>query len=151
MLSNELDDLYKEVILDHYRSPRNAKRLNDAEVKAHGLNPFCGDEVDMQIHLDADGVIRQVGCQGRGCSISQAAASMLTEELKGKTLEEAEAIRRLFRRMMQGETLTGEETEALGSLEILNGVRRFPVRIKCALLAFSTLEDGIMEYKGGKK
>ncbi|MBI4203230.1 MAG: SUF system NifU family Fe-S cluster assembly protein [Chloroflexi bacterium] len=151
MLPNELDDLYKDVILDHYRSPRNTKRLEDAHVKAHGLNPFCGDEVDLQLLLNGDGTIKEVGFQGRGCSISQASASMLTEELKSKTLEEAEALRKLFRRMMQGEKLTDAELEFLGSLEVLEGVRKFPVRIKCALLAFSTLEDGITEYKRKKR
>ena len=148
MLPNDLDELYKEVILDHYRSPRNGKRLDDAQVKAHGLNPFCGDEVDMQLRLNPDGTIREVGIQSRGCSISQAAASLLSEELKGKTLAQAEALRLLFRRMMQGEKLTDEEAASLGGLEVLNGVRRFPVRIKCALLSFSTLEDGITESRG---
>ncbi|MBI4311215.1 MAG: SUF system NifU family Fe-S cluster assembly protein [Chloroflexi bacterium] len=147
----DLDELYKEVILDHYRNPRNSKRLEDPQVKAHGFNPFCGDEVDLQLRLNGDGAVHEVGFQGRGCSISQASASMLTEELKGKTLEQAEAVRQLFRRMMMGEKLTSDEMESLSSLTVLSGVRQFPVRIKCALLAFSALEDGIKEYRGGKK
>jgi nitrogen fixation NifU-like protein len=150
MLPNDLDELYKEVILDHYRHPRNAQRLDDAQVKAHGFNPFCGDEVDLQLRLNEDGAIREVGFQGRGCSISQASASLLTEELKSKTLAQAEALRQAFRRMMMGERLTDEERESLGGLEVLAGVRQFPVRIKCALLVFSALEDGIKEHRGRK-
>ncbi|MBI2171331.1 MAG: SUF system NifU family Fe-S cluster assembly protein [Chloroflexi bacterium] len=151
MLPNDLDELYKEVILDHYRNPRNAQRLDDAHVKAHGFNPFCGDEVDLQLRLNGDGAIREVGFQGRGCSISQASASLLTEELKGKTLAQTEALRQAFRRMMMGERLTDEERESLGGLEVLAGVRQFPVRIKCALLVFSALEDGIKEHRGRKR
>ncbi|MBI4340356.1 MAG: SUF system NifU family Fe-S cluster assembly protein [Chloroflexi bacterium] len=146
MLPNDLDELYKEVILDHYRHPRNSQRLEDAQVTAHGFNPFCGDEVDLQLRLNGDGAVREVGFQGRGCSISQASASLLTEELKGKTLAEAEALRGTFRRMMQGEKLTDAETESLGGLAVLAGVRQFPVRIKCALLSFAALEDGIKEH-----
>ena len=146
MLPNELDDLYREVILDHYRTRRNSQRLSDAQVDAHGNNPFCGDEVFLQLRLNGEGTIQEIGNQGQGCSISQASASMMTDALKGRTLEEAEALRELFRRMLSGEQLSEAEVEALGELEALHGVRQFPVRIKCALLGWSVLEDGVKEY-----
>lgn len=147
MPHEELDELYQQVILDHYRNPRNNRRVADAEIEGHGFNPFCGDEVDLQLRVGEDGTIREIGFQGRGCSISQASASLMTEELKGKSLEEATALRDTFRRLMQGEELGDDELDSVGDLEILQGVRMFPVRIKCALLAFSTLEEGISEYR----
>ena len=148
MLPNELDDLYHEVILDHYRTRRNSERLSDAQLDAHGNNPFCGDEVFLQLRLGSDGTIQEIGNQGQGCSISQASASMMSDALKGRTLEEAEALRELFRRMLSGDKLSDAEVEALGDLEALQGVRQFPVRIKCALLGWSVLEDGVKEYRG---
>lgn len=148
MQPNELDDLYSEVILDHTRARRNNQLLPDAQVNAHGNNPFCGDEVSLQLQLDGGGTIQDVGNQGQGCSISQASASMMSDALKGKTLEEAESLRELFRRMIFGEKLSDAEAEALGELEALQGVRQFPVRIKCALLGWSVLEDGVKEYRG---
>ena len=147
MLPDNLDDLYKEVILDHYRNPRNQKHIEEAQLTAHGFNPFCGDEVDLQINLTNHGTIQQIGFQGRGCSISQASASLLTQELKDRSLEEASEMRTVFRRLMQGENLDDDERNSIGDLLILEGVRKFPVRIKCALLAFSALEDGITEYQ----
>ena len=148
MQPNELDDLYREVILDHYRTRRNSQRLSDAQVEAHGNNPFCGDEVFLQLRLNSDSTIQEVGNQGQGCSISQASSSLMSNALKGRTLEEAGALRELFRRMLAGEQLSDAEIEMLGELEALQGVRQFPVRIKCALLAWSVLEDGVKEYQG---
>ena len=140
MLPNELNDLYKEVILDHYKNPRNATEIIDPIHKARGYNPFCGDEVNLQINLDNNQVIQDVGFQGHGCAISQATASLMTESIKGKSIEEALIIREEFRKMMQGEQ---SNLELLQDLEILEGVRKFPVRIKCSLLSWSTLEDSL--------
>ena len=148
MQPNELDDLYREVILDHYRTRRNSQRLSDAQVESHGNNPFCGDEIFLQLQLNDDGTIQETGNQGQGCSISQASSSLMSDALKGRTLEEAEALRELFRRMLAGKKLSAAEIETLGELEALQGVRQFPVRIKCALLAWSVLEDGVKEYRG---
>ena len=142
----ELDELYQEVILDHYRNSRNKKPLPSPDIEYDGFNPFCGDEVVLQLKL-ADGTVQQAGFHGQGCSISQASASMMTDLLKGKTLEEAEALSEVFRRMMSGQEPTEEELEKMGDLEALKGVCKFPVRIKCALLAWATLEDGITEYR----
>ncbi|MBF8267826.1 MAG: hypothetical protein HW388_1334 [Dehalococcoidia bacterium] len=146
----ELDELYQEIILDHYRRPRNQGKLEGADIEAEGVNPFCGDEVCLQIKLK-DGVVGSVSFKGNGCSISQASASMLTELVKGKTLEEAEALYSLFRKMMHGEELSEAELEELAEARVLAGVRRFPVRVKCALLAWATLEEGIEGHgKGGE-
>mgnify|MGYP006097246001 CR=1 FL=1 len=140
MLSNELNDLYKEVILDHYKNPRNSELLEDPLYKARGYNPFCGDEINLQINVDNNQVIQEVGFQGHGCAISQATASLMTESIKGKSINEALEIREEFRKMMQGENIN---LELLQDLEILEGVRNFPVRIKCSLLSWSTLEDSV--------
>lgn len=145
---DELDELYREVILDHYRSPRNRAPVANPDIANEGQNPFCGDEVAVQVRLE-DQRIAQIGVQGRGCSISTASASMMGELLKGKTLEEALRISRQVREMLQGKPLPPQELEALGDLEALRGVSKFPVRIKCALLGWMTLEEGIEAWRKG--
>ena len=142
-IENELDELYQELILDHYRRPRNTDLLPDAQHHAEGFNPFCGDQVDLQIMVNASGTIEAVGHQGKGCSISQASASMLTELLKGKSLEEARATSDAFRRLLRGEEVEESELDALGDVEALQGVRKFPIRIKCALLPWTTMEEAL--------
>jgi nitrogen fixation NifU-like protein len=133
-----LDELYREVILDHYRSPRNRGAIEGADLDVHMLNPLCGDEVRITADLE-DGVIRDVRFVGKGCSISMASASMMTEAIKGRTVEEAKALIRAFKAMMRGEPGGGD----LGDLAALQGVARFPVRIKCATLAWNTLQKGL--------
>lgn len=146
----ELDELYQDVILDHYRSSRNKAKLESPDIEFDGFNPFCGDEVVLQIKL-IDSTVGAASFHGQGCSISQASASMMTDLLKGKTLEEAETLSEIFRKMMMGSVPTSEEMDRMGDLQALQGVRKFPIRIKCALLAWATLEDGIQEYRSGKK
>ena len=143
---SDVDDLYREIILDHYRSPRNQAELADADIVSEGVNPFCGDEVYLRMRLDGD-VVEGVSFRGTGCSISQASASMLTEAIKGKSLDDAEALYFLFRDMMQGRNPTAEESDRLGEVEALAGVKNFPIRIKCALLAWAALEDGIRAHR----
>ena len=143
----ELDELYQEVILDHYRNPRNPGEVPDPDVSARGFNPFCGDEIILSFKLASDGKVGDVGSAVQGCSISQASASILTEMMKGKALEEVVEIGRIFREMMLGKQLSDEETKKMGDFEALQGVRNFPIRIKCALLAWATLYDGIEEYR----
>jgi nitrogen fixation NifU-like protein len=153
-----LEDLYREIILDHYRSPRNRGELEAPPAyRAEGFNPLCGDEIIVTFTLDDEGVIAEVGFAGQGCSISQASASMMTSAVKGRTLDEARSVMRSFKGMMSiheaeldGEA--GNETEAdadppamLGDLEALRGVVRFPVRIKCATLGWNTLDQAIDE------
>jgi len=142
-IENEVDELYRELILDHYRRPRNTQFIPEAQHNAEGLNPFCGDQINLQIMVDSDKVIQSIGQQGNGCSISQASASMLTEVLKGKSLEQAKSTNNCFRRLLEGETIEDSELANLGVLEALAGVRKFPVRIKCALLAWTTMEDAL--------
>ncbi len=142
-----LDDLYQEIILDHYKSPRHKGALEHHHLKSEGFNPFCGDQVILMLHLDGDAKIDDVAFDGQGCSISQASASMLTTHLTGKTLDEAEELVHTFKGIMQGEELSEEQEEELGEIAALQGVRQFPIRIKCALLGWTTLQDAIAEYR----
>ena len=141
-----LDDLYRELILDHYSHPRNRGELPDPDIKVEGANPLCGDELSIYVKL-RDGKISDVRFVGRGCSISQASASMMTEQIKGKTVEEARRLSARFKAMMQGEPVSEDE---LGDLMALQGVRKFPVRVKCATLSWVALEQGIDELAGGR-
>ena len=144
MALGNLDEIYRDdVILDHRRNPRNPVRLNEPDIVADGVNPFCGDEIHLQIRLDHVGRVSEVGFQGEGCSINQATGSMLSEAIKGLTPNEAAGLSDRFHTMMQGSEPTPEQLAGLGDLGSLARVRDFPVRIKCALLAWSTLEDGL--------
>jgi len=135
-----LEALYREVILDHYRSPRNKGRLEDPTVVVELKNPVCGDEIALYLKLDG-GQVEAVRFEGRGCSISQASASMMTQAVRGKSLEEALELIERFKGMVRGE-LAVEEAD-LGDLEALHGVSKFPVRIKCAVLAWEALKKGL--------
>jgi nitrogen fixation NifU-like protein len=130
----ELEDLYQEVILDHYRSPRNHRVLEDASHRAEGYNPLCGDRLTVYLKVES-GVIVDVTFEGSGCAISQASASVMTSSLKGKTRAEAEDLFERFRSLVTGE---GDQADAmeLGELAALSGVSRFPTRVKCATLAW---------------
>ena len=144
MALGNLDQIYRDdLILDHRRHPRNPCHISDADIVVDGVNPFCGDEIHLQIRLDEQSRVSQVGFQGEGCSINQATGSMLSEAIKGLTLPEAEELSDRFHRMMQGPDPTPAQLDRLGDLGTLSKVREFPVRIKCALLSWSTLEDGI--------
>jgi nitrogen fixation NifU-like protein len=134
-MMSDLDDLYQEVILDHNKRPRNFHPMDDGR-KAEGYNPLCGDRLTVYLRL-TDGVITDVSFQGSGCAISKASASLMTETVKGKTLAEAEALFERFHRMVT--TPPAEEVEDLGKLSALAGVRQFPLRVKCASLAWHTL------------
>lgn len=137
----ELSALYQEMILDHYRKPRNKGTMENADRSVAMRNPLCGDEVDLQIAFGKN-EIADVKFTGRGCSISQASASMMTQLVKGKSPEEAEALRKKFREMIMGDSSLASD-KSLGSLRSLVGVSRFPARVKCALLAWNALEEAI--------
>ena len=140
----QFDELYRELILEHYRSPRNKGTLEGATHEAEGKNPVCGDEI--QLHLTIhDDRIDDVAFEGAGCSISQSSASMMTEQIKGKTIEEAERVIDLFEAMLTEEA---EPALEIGDLEALQGVAQFPVRVKCALLSWKVLERGIHGDEG---
>ena len=139
-MSTELQDLYQEVILDHNRRPRNFRAIDEGR-SAEGFNPLCGDRVTVYLKVDDSGVIRDVSFQGSGCAISKASASLMTESVKGKTVEEAKA---LFERFQQMITAPAETPiDDLGKLTVLAGVRQFPVRVKCASLAWHTMRSAM--------
>jgi nitrogen fixation NifU-like protein len=140
-----LEELYKEVILDHYRAPRNKGRLDPHDVVLERNNPLCGDEIELFVKFDGDNV-EGVAFEGKGCSISQASASMMTEKVQGLPAKDAQLVAESIKRMMAGEEEGDAET--LGDLISLKGVVKYPVRIKCALLGWNTLLEALEE--GGK-
>ena len=142
METGELDDFYHDAILDHSHDPRNAEALVNPNLSGRAVNPFCGDEVDLQINLDGQRV-SEVGVQGQGCSINQASSSLLSQTMCGRSVEDIEVITDLFKRMLGDKTLSNEESKLLGDLTALAGVRKFPVRLKCVLLAWSALEEAL--------
>ncbi len=137
---SDLRDLYQEVILDHYRKPRNFGPLAGADRRAEGFNPLCGDRLTLYVKVN-DGVIADASFEGSGCAISTASASLMTESIKGKTEREAEELFGRFRDVVSGHASTNEVD--LGKLEVLAGVREFPVRVKCATLAWHTLHAAL--------
>ena len=141
----ELDDLYQEVILDHNRSPRNFRAMKDANRTAEGFNPLCGDHVTIYVRFE-NGAILDISFEGSGCAISKASASMMTAELKGKTLAEAESLFVNVHKMLTGEINDSVDLEQVGKLAILSGVCKFPARVKCASLAWHTVNSAL---KGG--
>ncbi|MGH7500979.1 MAG: Fe-S cluster assembly sulfur transfer protein SufU [Longimicrobiales bacterium] len=136
-----LSSLFQDLILDHYKRPRNRGELPDATSRVHMNNPTCGDEVWLQLRIDDDR-ITDVRFIGEGCSISQASISMMTLLLKGKSRAEAESLARRFTRLMHGDPVAASD-RSLGDLRALAGVSRFPVRVKCALLGFNALEEAL--------
>jgi nitrogen fixation NifU-like protein len=138
-----LDDLYRELIVEHYRRPHNAAPLAHADVRAEGMNPLCGDEVRVELRFDGDRVA-EAAFAGRGCAISQASASMMTDAVSGKPVPETVRLICAFERMLK----QGEESDPLlGDLEALQGVHSFPVRVKCALLPWKVLREALDEYE----
>ena len=142
MVRLSLEELYKEVILDHYRAPRNKGRLDPHDVVLERNNPLCGDEIELFVKFDGDNV-EGVAFEGKGCSISQASASMMTEKVQGLPAKDAQLVAESIKRMMAGEEEGDAET--LGDLISLKGVVKYPVRIKCALLGWNTLLEALEE------
>ena len=142
---DQVDELYRDVILRHYRASGGRAGVQDPDVEYDEYNPICGDRVVLQLRV-VEGRIEKAGFKGEGCSITQASASMMADALEGLTLEEAEELARNFRASLTGDGAT-ESRSDLGDLEALQAVRKFPVRIKCALLGWSALEQGIEEYR----
>ena len=146
---SDLRELYQQVILDHYKKPRNFQKLPEANRQAEGHNPLCGDEITVFAHVE-DGKVLEVTFQGAGCSISQSSASMMTEAVAGRTVDDARDMAARFRGMMAGEV--EPEEESFGDLVALKGVVKYPIRIKCAVLAWDVLQealDGAGEASGG--
>ena len=143
--SAEIAALYQELILDHYRKPRNKGKLENADATIEMRNPLCGDEVDLQVIYAGDS-IGDLKFSGRGCSISQASASMMTQIVKGKSRAEIDEIRTKFRDLIMGDMAAAND-KSLGSLRALSGVSKFPARVKCALLAWNALETALEDRK----
>ena len=139
---SELSELYQQVILDHNKKPRNFRKLETANHSAEGFNPLCGDQLTIYLNLEGD-MVKEVGFEGSGCAISKAAASMMTQAVKGKSKEEAESLFQEFHSMVMGELNEETEENSLGNLKIFAGVREFPVRVKCATLAWHTLHAAL--------
>ena len=138
-----LEDLYREIILDHYKNPRNRGTLPPPAVRSEGHNPLCGDEIEVFLQVD-NGIVTDVRIGGQGCSISQSSASMMSAAVKGKPIDDVRALVHRFRHMMSVEEEGEPDTSvSLGDLEALQGVVKFPVRIKCAVLAWNTLTDAL--------
>ena len=135
---SELDELYQSVILDHNRAPRNFRKLEDANRHAEGRNPLCGDQFDIWLRLEGD-VIAEVTFLGQGCAISKASASMMTQAVKGKTVEEA---RTLFDKF-HGVIAAGDQEKLPAKLEVFRGVRAFPIRVKCATLSWHAMKKAL--------
>ncbi len=140
----DMRDLYQEVILDHYRKPRNYAVLGEANHEAEGHNPLCGDKIHIYVNIE-DGVVKNVSFEGAGCAISTASASLMTEAIKGKTVAEAEALFHRFHDLVAGNDAESDPAIDLGKLEALGGVREIPVRVKCATLAWHTLHAALQE------
>ena len=137
----QLSSLYQQLILEHYRKPRNRGLLEDRTVEVHMRNPACGDEIRLQLKID-DGVIRDLRFLGEGCSISQASVSMMTAILKDRSIEEAIGLARRFTQMMHGDREAARD-RSLRDLRALEGVSKFPIRVKCALLGFDALQEAV--------
>lgn len=150
-MNDELRELYQQVILDHSRKPRNHGEIADGAVHVHGDNPSCGDEIDLYVKFDADGKIADIKFNGSGCAISQASASMMTIKVKGQPKVDAENLSKDFRVVVTGEGTVKNE-DALGELQLLEGVQHFPQRVKCAMLGWRALEQAIqMRNAGGSE
>ena len=145
-----LDALYRDVIFEHYRRPHHKHAIEGAQIVTKGTNPVCGDRVTIYGKINASGALEEVSFDGKGCAICIASSSLMTEAVKGKSLEEAGKISDHFKAMMRNEA-PFEVPAHVPDMEALEGVRKFSVRVKCATLAWTTLKNGIVEYQAGKK
>ena len=139
---SELSELYQQVILDHNKKPRNFRKLETANYSAEGYNPLCGDQLTVYLNLEDD-TVKEIGFEGSGCAISKAAASMMTQAVKGKSKADVENLFQEFHSMVTGELNEETEENSLGNLKIFAGVREFPVRVKCATLPWHTLHAAL--------
>lgn len=145
-MNSELEELYQEVILDHSRKPRNFGEMAGAAVRVHGDNPACGDEIHLAVKFDADGGLQDIKFTGHGCAISQASASLMTMKLKGKSRAEVMTMLRAFHDLVTDEA--SEAPKTLGDLRVMKGVRKFPQRVKCAMLAWRAIEQALQQTAG---
>ena len=144
-MDNALRELYQDVILDHSRHPRHYGPLPEASHKAEGYNPLCGDRVTVYLKLDADGRVADIGFEGKGCAISQASASMMTDLLKGRTAADADTLMQGFLHLVKGEDASGLTEDDRETLDVMGGISEFPMRVKCATLAWHTYKNAVEE------
>ena len=144
-MDNALRELYQEVILDHSRHPRHYGALEGASHKAEGYNPLCGDRVTIYLKLGEDGRVSDIGFEGKGCAISQASASMMTDMLKGRTQAEAESLMQGFLHLVKGEDAGGLSEDDRERLDVMSGISEFPMRVKCATLAWHSYKNAVEE------
>lgn len=137
-MDQELKELYQQVILDHNKSPRNFKKIESANKEAEGYNPLCGDKVNIYLQVE-DGIVKDISFLGSGCAISKASASLMSAAVKGKSVEEAEKLFEKFHNLITGKLNEDDAMEELGKLAVFAGVKEFPVRVKCASLAWHTM------------
>ena len=142
---SDFDEMYQEVIIDHYKNPRNKSKLPNFTDEVMSHNPFCGDEIELQLNIK-DNVIMDVSVSGRGRAISQSSGSLLGETIAGKTVIEAKNDNNSMRALLKDENLTDEQFDSLDDSTVIEGVKKFPVRIKCALLSWSALNDILNKY-----
>ena len=144
---NDLRDLYAEIVMDHNRRPRNFKKIEEADRKAEGFNPLCGDQISLFVELGEGESIEDIGYTAMGCAISKAAASMMSEAVKGRSLHDARRVVSEFRRLLTKDVGDDFDYDLLGDLEILEGVSNYPTRIKCATLPLHTLASALDDDK----
>jgi len=142
----DLEELYQEVILDHSRRPRNFGELPDAAVRVHGDNPACGDEIHLAVKFDGNGGLQDIKFTGHGCAISQASASLMTTKLKGKKRAEVDQMLKAFHDLVTKED--DNAPKSLGDLQVMRGVRKFPQRVKCAMLPWRAVEQALLQNAG---
>ena len=142
---SDFDEMYQEVIIDHYKNPRNKAKLTSFTNETLSHNPCCGDEIELQLFIE-DGVISKVSVDGRGCAISQSSGSLLSETILGKTIDQAKKDNNSMRSLLKDEDLDDIQLDSLADSTMIEGVKKFPVRIKCALLSWSALSDILNNY-----
>lgn len=146
---NDLSDLYAEVVMDHNRRPRNFKKIENPDRSAEGFNPLCGDQITLYLTMNGDDAIEDIGFVAAGCAISKAAASMMTEAVKGRSSDDARKVIENFRLLLTNRAGADFDYEILGDLEILEGVSGYPTRIKCATLPVHTLASALEDTSNG--
>ena len=150
-MNSELEELYQTVILDHSKRPRNFGEITEGAVHVHGDNPSCGDEIHLHVKFGSDGAVEDVKFTGMGCAISQASASLMTLKIKGKPRAEATEIALAFKSLITSDCPDSPEApRSLGDLRLFHGVRKFPQRVKCAMLAWRAFEQALLEVDGGE-
>jgi nitrogen fixation protein NifU and related proteins len=147
-MTNNLNDLYRDILMDHYKYPRGKKSIDNPDLQNQGQNPLCGDSLTVQVKVN-ENVIDDIGISCTGCAICAASGSMLADILVGKSIDEVKKIARAVKQLIKGEELT--EDVDLGDLEALDGIKKYPVRIKCALLSWTTLINSIDAWESGRK